>query len=98
MASHIKTVFLKIFQHLIQHTGNSLNNEGSVVKSGDELLESTERFRDVDLHLHDQVDAVSLEQRVPLFVEDNYDVARLKSRFLISRNRVIYCQPLNIKN
>ena len=62
MASHIKTVFLKIFQHLIQHTGNSLNNEGSVIKSGDELLESTERFRDVDLHLHDQVDAVSLEQ------------------------------------
>jgi hypothetical protein len=70
-------------------TGNSLNNEGSVIECGDKLLESTKCFRDVDFHLHDQVNAVALEQRVLLLVQDNDNVTWLKSRLLISRDNQI---------
>jgi hypothetical protein len=74
----------------LKFTWNGLNNKGSVIECGDELLESAERFRDVYIHLHDQVDSIALEQRVLLLVKDDDNVARLKSRLLIIKKTIHY--------
>jgi len=63
-------------------TWNRLNDECSVVEGGDGLFEAAQWLRDVDVHLHDEVDAVATERRVFLLVQNDDDVAGFKTGFL----------------
>ena len=65
-----------------ERTGYGLNDERSIVEGGDKFLESAERLRDVDVHLHDQVDPVPLEQRVLLLIQHDDDIAGFETGFL----------------
>ena len=60
-------------------------DEGSVVECSDKFLEPAQGLSDVNVHLHDQVDASPLEQRVLLLVQHNDYVARFKSGLLQKR-------------
>ena len=65
-------------------TRNGLDDQRPVIQGSDGLLEAAEGLGDIDVELHDKVDARSLKSGVLLLIQHNDDIARFEPGLLVT--------------